>query len=252
MSSVAKDQVRAAVPNQYQPRARVVGEVVVRPLKGIKVNDWNPNTMTPELMASMQHGFVQDGWLASQALLIWRTDETGAKRNMVIDGEHRYLTAVACGLTRGPMVMMDGLTEAEAKKLTVKLNQRRGSWDASKLGEVLRGLGEHEALSALDLGFSDRQLGQLMTLPKEEVVPLGDDAVPRAPDGPGDQGAAPDGPALTLPVKLLLNQQQHTTFMQHVEQLSRAFGLKNVTDTVLEAVRRQHAGLPATSAPAVP
>ena len=124
----------------------------MRPLSDVTPNPWNPNRMTDHLYRSVVHGLLADGWVASQSLLVWGTDEAGRTRNMIIDGEHRWRAAREAGFKEGPMVLLDGMTEAECKALTVKLNQKRGEWNDQALGELLRDLAS-TAPPDLDLGM---------------------------------------------------------------------------------------------------
>ena len=129
------------------------GKVIMRRLDTVAPNPWNPNRMTDEMKRSMLYGFRHDGWLVSQALLIWGTDETGAAKNIIIDGEHRWLTATELNMVEGPMVVLDGIDETEAKKLTVKLNQKRGEFDDDLLADLLTTIETDRDDMALDLGF---------------------------------------------------------------------------------------------------
>ena len=143
-------------------QAHVRGKVVTFTLDKLKPNGWNPNVVTPEKMASIEYGFRTDGWLASQALLVWRKDDAGKIQNVIIDGEHRWKAARTVGLADGPVVFLDGVSETEAKALTIKLNQKRGEWDEDALGKLLREVqGSSEDLG-LDFGFDDRELGRLL------------------------------------------------------------------------------------------
>lgn len=177
-------KVKAGVSCISDPARGIRGTVVVRSLGTVRPNGWNPNTMTPELEASLDHGMRTDGWLASQALLVWGHDEAGDERNVIIDGEHRWASACRIGLAEGPMVFLDGITEAQAKALTVKMNQKRGTWDDAKLGDVLRSIAQAgERVDDVEFGFQDDALAQLMAM-----------APPAAPDGgdvSGGDGTAP-------------------------------------------------------------
>jgi hypothetical protein len=160
--------------------AHVRGKVVTAPLDKLKPNTWNPNVVTPEKMASIEHGFRTDGWLVSQALLVWRKDETGKVQNVIVDGEHRWKAARSVGLTEGPVVFLDGITEAEAKALTVKLDQKRGRWDEDKLGALLREIGGASEDVALDFGFDGGELARLLG---------GGGTTPVTPEGPSESGS---------------------------------------------------------------
>lgn len=143
-------------------QAHVRGKVVTFALDKLKPNGWNPNVVTPEKMASIEYGFRTDGWLASQALLVWRKDDAGKIQNVIIDGEHRWKAARTVGLADGPVVFLDGVSETEAKALTIKLNQKRGEWDEDALGKLLREVqGSSEDLG-LDFGFDGDELAKLL------------------------------------------------------------------------------------------
>lgn len=138
-------------------------------LDSVEPNGWNPNVVPEHVQRSIEHGFRTDGWLASHALLVWRTDEKRRPQNKIIDGEHRWQAGRAVGLAEGPMVFLDGITEAQAKALTVKLDQKRGKFDADRLGALLRSIQVDDAQVddvALDLGFEeDELLGLLADAP---------------------------------------------------------------------------------------
>lgn len=146
----------------------VRGDVEMMSLRDVDPNPWNPNVVPPHIMASIAHGFRTDGWLASQALLVWATDETGKIRNLIIDGEHRWRAAIAEGIAVGPVVRLHGVSERDAKSLTVKLNQKRGAWDDDSLSQLLREIaagapaGTTPADLGVDYGFDDAAISRLL------------------------------------------------------------------------------------------
>lgn len=150
---------------------KVTGSVKQRALSSVAPNGWNPNRLTERLMASLEHGMRTEGWLASQPLLIWGTDENGDVKNLIIDGEHRWHTAKKVGFKQGPMVVLDGLSEIQAKALTVKLDQRRGSFDPAELGELMRELESSGLFGTelpLEFGFEDAAFEALVAPPSSE------------------------------------------------------------------------------------
>jgi hypothetical protein len=157
----------------------VVGQVVSAALKSVRPNGWNPNRMTEFEVGAFRAGLQRNGWLAAYALLVWRTDENGAKQNKIIDGEHRWKTALDVGFTSGPMVFLDGLTEAQAKELTVALDNQRGKFDAPALRDVIKSLGQDPGL-AFRLGFDDDSFKALMaplvTIPPSDFRDVSIDA----------------------------------------------------------------------------
>ena len=167
--------------------AHLRGEVVLRALSSVQPNGWNPNVVSPEKMASIEHGFRTDGWLLSQALLVWGTDDAGARRDLIIDGEHRWKAGGTVGLAQGPMVFLDGLPEVEAKALTVKMNQRRGEWDSEGLAALLRDIQvDLPDAGALDFGFPQAELDALLAYGVEGGSPGESPGT-----GPSGAGAVP-------------------------------------------------------------
>ena len=153
--------------------AGVRGEVVLRPLAQVKPNKWNPNRMTTHQMDSLVHGLRTDGWLASQSLLVWGTDDKGVAQNVIIDGEHRYRAAGIVGIVSGPMVFLDGLSEAQAKALTIKMNQKRGDFDDAALESLVRELvGDLTTLDGVDLelGFDPTELAKMAGIAGDEAI----------------------------------------------------------------------------------
>ena len=155
---------------------RVSGEnVVMKPLDEVSPNSWNPNVVPPEMMASIRHGMTADGWLMSQPLLIWGEDEVGAYRGVIIDGEHRWRSARDLGFESGPMVFLNGITERQARALTIKMNQKRGDWSKPRLQELLKDLTEGLDLAvpdiSLDLGFSENEMSRLLGLAASVQTP---------------------------------------------------------------------------------
>lgn len=226
----------------------VVGQTTNIALDSVEPNPWNPNAMTPEVFESLKHGLQTDGWLASQALLVWGTDDDGGKRNIIIDGEHRWRVAKELGFKKGPAVVLSGISEAKAKSLTVALNHRRGESEEGKLKALLASIQDDlgETL-ALDVGIPQDDLMKLLAVEPEDLVPAAIDdtgtALPAIPDGPGGRGnaevaAAPPTAAATVRmVQLFLDQSNIDQFNADVVALGERYGTKTVTDTVLAAVK---------------
>jgi hypothetical protein len=214
---------------------RVVGTAVITALSKVKPNTWNPNRMTPFIRDALKHGLEVDGWLASQALLIWGTDETGKDRNIIIDGEHRFVVASELGFKKGPMVFLHKLTEAQAKALTVKMNQKRGAWDETLLADLVKEIQFDVSLPDLGLDLGLEQ-DDLMALLAEIAVPL-DNAIAPSPRGPVGGNAGMPTSNVRM-VQLFLDETTHGEFSERIRQLAAAYGTKTVTDTTLEAVRR--------------
>ena len=218
-------------------QAKVVGSAVTRKLADVKPNTWNPNAMTPFMKESLREGLKTDGWLASQALLIWGTDEKGKLKNIIIDGEHRWTVAGELGIVEGPMVFLDKLPEAKAKALTIKMNQKRGEMGDKKLGELIReiqfDLGAGDL--SLTLGFEQDSLMSYLAVPAQLGL-----APTTTPDGPATP--AQDIPASGVRmVQLFLNEDTLAEVQKLSKDLAAKYDTKNQSDTILEALRRAHA-----------
>jgi hypothetical protein len=215
--------------NPPPPQARLVGKVVIAKLDAVTKNDWNPNEMTLFERQSLRHGLLKDGWLVSHALTIWRTDEKGKTKNIIIDGEHRWEEAKALGMVEGPMVFLDGVTLADAKQLTVKLDAKRGRFNEEKLGVLVRSVQEvlHLETQALDLGIDAKLLTEYLK-PQDTLPPL-------PADLPSGQKAAVKN------VPLFFKPEQHEQFLRLIHDLAGHYKTQNATDTIFEAVRRAHA-----------
>lgn len=216
---------------------RTVGEVVMRALGDVKPNSWNPNELTPFMMESLAEGFRQDGWLKSQALLVWGNDEKKHKRNIIIDGEHRWEIATKLGMKDGPMVFLNGLTEVQAKALTVKLDAKRGTFVEERLALVLRDVQHSFPEMDLRLTFGIEDEERLMKLLAEEPkLILGEEPPVKNDTTPGD---VPSG--MTSHVRMMqlfFSESQQEEFLSAIKKLAPTFKTENVTDTTLEAIRR--------------
>lgn len=142
------------------------------PIKSLNPNKWNPNRMTPEQRASLKRGLETDGWIRSQKLLVWGSDENGEAQNIIIDGEQRWRVAKSMGtFPVVPCVFLHGIDETAAKKLTIKLDQKHGEFDQTNLGELLRGLydGVDVADYALDMGFDSATMQKYLDASQPDI-----------------------------------------------------------------------------------
>lgn len=136
------DKADDAIPPEILARLRGSLPAILA-LSRFRKNEWNPTGITPRKRAEIKRGFETDGWLVTQALLVWGLDDKGIRRDIIIDGEQRFTVALSMTppITHGPVSFIDGLTEAQARALTIKMNSRRaggGEFDDARLGDVLR------------------------------------------------------------------------------------------------------------------
>ena len=220
--------------------SKVIGKLEYVALGAVSPNDWNPNRLTPRQYESLKHGLATDGWITSQALLVWGTDESGVARNVIIDGEHRWRAAGDLGYEDVPVVYLNGITELAAKALTIKLDAKRGQFDQDKLGglvgELMGTLGSADL--ALDLGFTDGEIAQMMS--GEEVVIVDDSPAPVLPKAK-DETPSPTSHTsennVAKQVPLYMDVAEHARFTENVQALMKRYDVPNVSDAVQRAVR---------------
>lgn len=173
----------------------VVGDVVIVKLDTIRPNKWNPNRMTPREHQALGHGLKTKGWLKSQALTVWGKDDRGKRRDVIIDGEQRWTVAREHGFEEGPVVFLDGLTEKQARELTIELDSKRGSFDQSALADVLKSLEiENLDLASLNLGIEQDSIRRLLASTSGTFL---NDLIGNGGGSSGDN-VAPEGYVLTF------------------------------------------------------
>jgi len=222
---------------------KVVGKVVQLKLALVQPNPWNPNRFTPQLYASLKHGLSHDGWLAAQAMLVWGKDAKGVTRNLIIDGEHRWRAATELGMVSGPAVVLDGLTELQAKQFTIKLDAKRGAFEREPLSAVLRQIQFDLGVAdlGLELGFSNEDLMRYLASPSIDTVT----------DESDGGGAPPPAPPLqsqnahTTMVPLFFDEATHGEFTAALPKFEQRFKTTVVTETVLAVLREAAKAKPA-------
>ncbi len=122
-------------------------------------NPWNPNKTKPR----QQQAIAESLQTYSQILdIIVRPNPENGDRYQIIDGEHRYdeLTDEVY------VTVLHGLSDADAKKLTIVLNETRGEADKIELAQLLANLSEElegdELLNALP--YEQSELDELVKL----------------------------------------------------------------------------------------
>ena len=135
-------------------------------------NSWNPNKMTAFMYQKAVESLNEYGFIAP--VIVRRVGSLYE----IIDGAHRWRAAKDLGVTEIPVVVVEELTDAQAKKLTVVLNELHGQLDPGKLSDLLgelMGAGSvEEVLSGLPFttdmlkGFVGLDNIPLPKMPKQE------------------------------------------------------------------------------------
>lgn len=217
-------------------KPKVIGKLEFRDPKQFKPNSWNPNSMSEHTRQSVLLDLRENGWLVAQAMTVWGKDDKGKARNLIIDAEHRHACALELGFDRVPVVVLDGLTAAQAKAWTLKLG-RRGEYKEPLLAALVNDL--QSQLDVPDLGMElglpdDRLLALLAYEPELEAV-AGEEE--EAPDQAQQQGKGRSASNHVKMVQLFYDVTQHREFQAAVEQLGKRYGKNNISEALLEAVR---------------
>lgn len=132
----------------------------------LKPNDWNPNEMTDEMLESVKYGIRKEGFLTPIL--------AQASTNKIIDGEHRYQAAKSLGL-KEVLVQYIDVSDLQAKKLTLAMNNRRGHNEAAKLDSLLSDIKSmDDDLKGIELGFSEDYFNQLVEASTDWLDDLAD------------------------------------------------------------------------------
>ncbi len=134
--------------------------------RGVKIkrsqlsnNNYNPNKTTERQQEAIAESLTTYGQLT--AILV-RPDLENEDNYIIIDGEHR-------GKVLTEEVYVDivyGLSDADAKKLTVIMNETRGSADKIELAQLLAQINEQLDFTDLKIGlpYDDTELQELIEL----------------------------------------------------------------------------------------
>ncbi len=206
------------------------------PIDSVQPNDWNPNEMDAQMSASLRQGLVEDGWLISQSLLIWGTDNRNKRRDVIIDGEHRWTEAKALGFSEVPVVKLDGVSPADARKLTIKLGQKRGRFN-DLLPSVLRSI--QSELPTIDLsrslGFDPEELFSILAQKTETIHPNASSSTNGVSEPPP---VVVSRNASVSTVPLFFSEPEYEEFQLLVRSFGVEFGTDTSSATVLEGLRR--------------
>jgi ParB-like chromosome segregation protein Spo0J len=200
----------------------------VKELRYVPASQLQPNPKNwrthPEAQANALRGILAEVGIAG-AVLARETPEGGL---MLIDG---HLRAETLQNTEVPVLVLD-VDEAEADKLLASIDPlgAMAEADADKLRELL----EEVETASEDLAnmFTDLAEGAgILDSPKD----VGDSEEPEDIDEPATSGVRM--------VQLFLDDTNIGEFHEACSALAEAYGTENLTDTVLEAMRRASASL---------
>jgi len=129
----------------------------------IKKNPWNPNQMDKKTLKAEKESIQKYGVVAPIILRPLKD------KYQIIDGEHRFVVCTGLGYKQIPSVIIDGLEDKDAKKLTIILNETKGQNNKIELGKLLGAL-EVDFGEDLKIGlpFNDDDLKDIIDFGKVE------------------------------------------------------------------------------------
>ena len=123
----------------------------------LQKNPWNPNKMDSSTLKAEKESIEKYGVVAPIIVRPLGDDY------QIIDGEHRYIVCKDLGYESIPSVIIENLKEMDAKKLTIILNETKGSNDKIELGKLLGELSSDFGDDLkVGLPFSDDDLKDLI------------------------------------------------------------------------------------------
>jgi len=150
------------------------------PLSSLHANPWNPNRMADRTYKAERESIAKFGFIDPITV---RPHPELKDQFQIIDGEHRSRAAIELGLTDVPIAIIHGLGDAEAKKLTVVLNETRGSADTLELATLLADIALTDENLIEGLPYDETQLANLLEIAKFEMPDYGDGDPPPAAEG---------------------------------------------------------------------
>lgn len=229
---------RSKAPVKGLPKGlEAYGEEREEALGVVVPNAWNPNQMSERKYASLRLDMERNGWVKSQPLLVWATDERNRLKNIIVDGEHRWRAANEVGYKRGPMVFLHGITKKQAMELTIKLDNNRGKFDSEALATLLRVVVPQLKTEdpALTLGLTQSEMNKALALPPVRL------------DNEEDNETKPERKHLEVEeitsknsankmVPLYISGEVQAEFNRNLKRLQEHYSTDNITETVLAVV----------------
>lgn len=139
-------------------------------------NPWNPNVMQEHVLQAARESIQRFGMIDPVVVR-----KKGRTRFEIIDGEHRW--KASDGLVDPVPCVIVKAGDAEARKMTVILNDIKGRHDTDLLGALLREL--HIEMDAdefaIAMPYTDAELSALLDSVAPPILPTADDA-PSVPE----------------------------------------------------------------------
>jgi hypothetical protein len=112
------------------PRIKVLERC---PVDRLVPNTWNPNRMDDWLLAKLREHIARFGFV--DPILVRPIPNT--QNYEIIDGEHRWKAAKEMGLKEIPVIVIEGISEKEAKLMTLAANELKGKSDPTAVFDIV-------------------------------------------------------------------------------------------------------------------
>ena len=198
----------------------------------LDANPWNPNRQSEAVQRATEESINEFGFI--DPVTVRRIGE----RFQIIDGEHRWRKAVEAGHADIPVVVIDA-DDAEARRLTLILNETRGEHDVVSVGTLLAKLRDDDIdLETLMRGlpYSSTEMQHLLSLADEEWDRFTGATAPEPPDDP-------DTVRDVVSFVLDFTTRQHEQFMSKVRRAGAQLGTDDPQVIVKELVKRGYQSL---------
>jgi hypothetical protein len=155
---------------------KIVTDIEVWPIERLIPYANNPLTHPEEQIAQISLSIEEHGMV--NPILV-------DKYGNVIAGHGRILAAQLSGLPELPVIVLDHLTQAQARALRIADNKiaANARWDDEKLCAELAALRDEE-IDLSSLGFSESELKRVLAELDDPTDQIDDDAVPDSPKQP--------------------------------------------------------------------
>ena len=123
----------------------------------ITPNNYNPNKTTERQQQAINESLNHYGQLLE---IVVRPDPDNKGKYLIVDGEHRYHELddeVYCNVVYG-------LSDADAKKLTIIFNETRGQADKVELSQLLASIGDDLDDLMIGLPYAQDELEELLNI----------------------------------------------------------------------------------------
>ena len=190
----------------------------------LRPNSFNSNVVPPDNMEKLKLSIEELGFVTA---VVCRKLENGDLE--ILGGQHRTQAAIELGMDSIPIVVLDDVSEEDAKKISLVDNHRYGNDDAIMLAEILGDIGDMTGLADI-LPASLDDLNDMMAAAEVDLENL-DVELPEDEDTPEHVEKPAERPARTHDVlRFRLTMSDAEKVRRMIERTISAEGLADEDD----------------------